>query len=586
MRVADYIMQRLVENGIRHLFMITGRGMLYLSDAAAKQDGLTCVCPHHEQAAAYAAMAYAQSVNGMGACMVSTGCAGTNALTPVLCAWQDEVPMIVVSGQNTLNETVRHTGVPVRTFGQQEADIVSLAAPITKYAVMIDDPQKIAFELDKAFYLANEGRKGPVWIDVPLDIQNARVEPEKLSRFTPEKTVSGVPDLTELQVALSAAKRPVLLLGAGVAAARNDVFSFVEKHQIPVVFESAAVDVYGSALPLSIGAIGAMGANRAANFAVQNADVILSVGAKLTTMTVGNEPAKFARAAKIFAVDIDDAEFQKNTVRLHQKIVCGFADFFTLLKTDFVTPSDWSEKCAHWKEIFPKCEDFRRAGDTVDIYLLADELGKTLADDAVFVTDAGLEELITPTTIPFKAAQKCVQPASQGAMGYALPAAIGAWYAAKRQTVLVTGDGSVMMNLQELQTIAHNKIPVKIIIVNNNCYAVIRKRQKDLFRTRTVGTDSENGVSCPDFRKVADCFGLKYEKISNPAELTAKLPAVLSDSEAVICEVMAPQDQTYLHNSYARTKTGKFVQRPLEDQSPYLPRDVFLSEMIVEPIDQ
>ena len=561
MRVADYIMQRLVENGIRHLFMITGRGMLYLSDAAAKQDGLTCVCPHHEQAAAYAAMAYAQSVNGMGACMVSTGCAGTNALTPVLCAWQDEAPLIVISGQNTLNETVRHTGVPVRTFGQQESDIVSLAAPITKYAVMIDDPQKIAFELDKAFYLANEGRKGPVWIDVPLDIQNARVEPENLPRFTPEMTASHAPDLTELQTALSAAKRPVLLLGAGVAAARNDVFSFVEKHQIPVVFESAAVDVYGSALPLS-------------------------VGAKLTTMTVGNEPAKFARAAKIFAVDIDDAEFQKNTVRLHQKIVCGFADFFALLKTDFVTPSDWVEKCARWKEIFPKCEDFRREGDTVDIYLLADELGKTLADDAVFVTDAGLEELITPTTIPFKAAQKCVQPASQGAMGYALPAAIGAWYAANRQTVLVTGDGSVMMNLQELQTIAHNKIPVKIIIVNNNCYAVIRKRQKDLFRTRTVGTDSENGVSCPDFRKVADCFGLKYEKISNPAELTAKLPAVLSDSDAVICEVMAPQDQTYLHNSYARTKTGKFVQRPLEDQSPYLPRDVFLSEMIVEPIDQ
>lgn len=586
MRVADYITQRLVEQNVRHLFMITGRGMLYLSDAAAKQEGLTCICPHHEQAASYAAMAYAQTTDGFGACMVSTGCAGTNALTGVLCAWQDEVPLIVISGQNTLKETVRHTHIPVRTFGQQEADVVALASPITKYAVMIDDPDSIAYELDKAFYLASSGRKGPVWIDVPLDIQNARIEETTLHRFVPKQKTTIISDLSVLKAALKSAKRPVLLLGASAAKVRQDIVSFVEKHQIPVVYEISAVDVYGGTYPLSIGAVGAMGANRAANFAIQNADMILSIGARLTTMTVGTEPEKFARKADIFAVDVDDAEFQKNTIPLKHKIVCDFDTFFQALDTDFQTPFNWREKCLHWKEIFPKCENDRRQNDKVDIYVLADALSKALAEDAVFVTDAGLEELITPTTINFKEKQKCIQPASQGAMGYALPAAIGAWFGLGRQTVLVTGDGSVMMNLQELQTIAHHQIPVKIIIVNNNCYAVIRKRQKDLFHTRMVGVDANNGVSCPDYQKVAECFGLAYERIENPQQLDDKLAAVLALDKPVVCEVFAPEDQSYLHNSYARTQSGKFVQRPLEDQSPYLPREVFLNEMIIEPIDQ
>lgn len=586
MRVADYIMQRLVEQNVRHLFMITGRGMLYLSDAAAKQEGLTCICPHHEQAASYAAMAYAQTTDGFGACMVSTGCAGTNALTGVLCAWQDEVPLIVISGQNTLKETVRHTHIPVRTFGQQEADVVALASPITKYAVMIDDPDSIAYELDKAFYLASSGRKGPVWIDVPLDIQNARIEETTLHRFVPKQKTTIISDLSVLKAALKSAKRPVLLLGASAAKVRQDIVSFVEKHQIPVVYEISAVDVYGGTYPLSIGAVGAMGANRAANFAIQNADMILSIGARLTTMTVGTEPEKFARKADIFAVDVDNAEFQKNTIPLKHKIVCDFDTFFQALDTDFQTPFNWREKCLHWKEIFPKCENDRRQNDKVDIYVLADALSKALAEDAVFVTDAGLEELITPTTINFKEKQKCIQPASQGAMGYALPAAIGAWFGLGRQTVLVTGDGSVMMNLQELQTIAHHQIPVKIIIVNNNCYAVIRKRQKDLFHTRMVGVDANNGVSCPDYQKVAECFGLAYERIENPQQLDDKLAAVLALDKPVVCEVFAPEDQSYLHNSYARTQSGKFVQRPLEDQSPYLPREVFLNEMIIEPIDQ
>lgn len=589
-RVADYVMQKLVQEGVRHLFMVTGRGMLYLSDAAAKEEGLTCVCPHHEQAAAYAAMAYAQTTGGVGACMVSTGCAGTNAVTGVLCAWQDDIPCVFISGQNTLKETVRHTKIPVRTFGQQEADIVSVVAPITKYAVMIEDPARIAFELDKAFYLARSGRKGPVWIDIPLDIQNMRVEPEELERFTPvpERHDIAAADIAYAREQLEKAKRPVVLIGSGIrsAGAEKNLARLVRQTDIPVVFSSSAADVFGARNDLSLGAVGTMGAGRAANFAVQNADFVLAIGSRLSSMTVGGDPEKFARAAKIMAVDIDGNEFRKATVRLDRAVQADAKAFLEELEFPFRAPPAWVEKCRHWKELFPRCEDFRRRNEKVDLYVLGDALSRVLPDDGIFVTDAGLEELILPTTLAFGAEQRCIQPASQGAMGYALPAAAGAFCASGRPVVAATGDGSVMMNLQELQTIAHNRFSIKILIVNNNCYAVIRRRQKDLFRTRTVGTDATDGVSCPDFRKVAECFGLLYKRIEGPDGLEEKLKEVLAAEGPVICEILSPEDQNYLHSSYARTARGRFVQRPLEDQSPYLDRELFLSEMIIDPIDQ
>lgn len=589
-RVADYVMQRLVQEGVHHLFMVTGRGMLYLSDAAAKEEGLTCVCPHHEQAAAYAAMAYAQTTGGLGACMVSTGCAGTNAVTGVLCAWQDDIPCVFISGQNTLKETVRHTKIPVRTFGQQEADIVSVVAPITRYAVMIEDPARIAFELDKAFHLARSGRKGPVWIDIPLDIQNMRVEPEELERFRPAEAADRIAeaDLAYAREQLEKAKRPVVLIGSGIrsAGAEDRLAQLVERTDVPLVFSSSAADVFGTRNALSLGAVGTMGAGRAANFAVQNADFVLAIGSRLTSMTVGSAPEKFARAAKIMAVDIDENEFRKGTVRLDRAVKADAKVFLEKLGFPFRTPPEWVEKCRHWKEIFPRCEDFRRRNEKVDLYVLGDALSRVLPDDGIFVTDAGLEELILPTTIAFGAEQRCIQPASQGAMGYALPAAVGAFCAAGRTVVAATGDGSVMMNLQELQTIAHNRFPIKLLIINNNCYAVIRRRQKDLFRTRTVGTDATDGVSCPDFSKAAACFGLPYERIEGPDGLEERLKEILATDGPVICEILSPEDQNYLHSSYARTARGRFVQRPLEDQSPYLDRELFLSEMIIDPIDQ
>ena len=592
MRVADYIMQRLVEAGIGHLFMVTGRGILYLSDAAAKCEELTCISVHHEQAGAYAAMSYAQYNGNLGACLVSTGCAGTNALTGVLCAWQDEVPCMFISGQNTLRETVRHTNLPIRTYGQQEADIVSIVSPITKYAVMIESPDRIAYEMDKALYFAKNGKKGPVWIDVPLDIQNMRIEPDELERFIPNQENNDISekDIIFVNKLLNKAERPVLLLGGGIrnSGAVKILRYVADTLHIPVVYASSAVDVYGAEHELSLGVVGTMAANRAANFAVQNSDMLLVLGNRLTSMTVGNESEKFARAATIVVVDIDPVEHEKGTVQIDRFINADVGAFLERLSQCRIkeTEGAWQEKCRHWKQIFPKCEIERKQSKEVDLYYLAESLSGCLERDALVVCDAGLEELIIPTTVAFYGEQRCLHPVSQGVMGYALPAAIGAWLASERQTVAVIGDGSVMMNVQELQTISYHKYPIKILIINNNCYAVIRKRQHDLFRTRTIGTDKSNGISCPDFKKLADCFGLQYKKIENSVNLDSELRSVLSCEGAILCEIMALDNQSYIHSSFTRSKSGKFVQRPLEDQSPFLERSLFLSEMIIEPIDQ
>lgn len=592
MRVADYIMQRLAQASIRHLFMVTGRGVLYLSDAAAKCEELQCVSVHHEQSGAYAAMAYAQYNQTLGACLVSTGCASTNAITGALCAWQDEIPCIFVSGQNTLRETVRHTKLPIRTYGQQEADIVGIVSPITKYAVMIEDPTCIAYEMDKALHLAQSCRKGPVWIDVPLDIQNMRVDPELLARFKPEPVHFGAneKDVDSVYESLREAKRPVVLVGSGIrgAGAVEELRRFADSYCLPTVSAASAVDVYGAERPLSLGVVSTMAANRAANFAVQNADLVLVMGNRLTSMTIGNAPDKFARAAKVIVVDIDPVEHQKGIVNIDILIQADAKDFLDKLDTrePFETEASWQEQCRHWKAVFPKCEEERKKSDAVDLHYLADRLSEHLPNDAVLVCDSGLEELIIPTTVAFREGQRCLHPVSQGAMGYALPASIGAWLSSGKQTIVVTGDGSFTMNLQELQTIIHNNYPIKLLVVNNNCYAVIRSRQQDLFRTRIIGTDASNGISCPDFRKVADCFGIHYEHIETSTGLDEGLGRALQTPGPVICEIMALEEQGFLHSSFARNKMGRFVQRPLEDQSPYLDRELFLSEMVIEPIDQ
>ena len=590
-RLADYVIQRIVDEGVKHIFLITGRGILYLSDAVAKNEEMTPVSVHHEQAAAYAAVAYSQYNDKLGAALVSTGCASTNAVTGVLNAWQDGVPVIFISGQNKLHETVAYTGKNIRTWGSQEANVIPIVKPITKYANIITDASKIGEEMDKAIYYATHGVKGPVWLDIPVDVQNMRVEPGQLSRWNGDEDIkeASKEELDFVVNALNEAKRPVFLIGSGIRAAHAiDAFKqLAEKTQIPVAFSASAVDTYGISHDLSMGTVGTIGGSRAGNFAVQNADLVLSIGCRLSPMLTDSQYEKFARAASLIVVDIDEEEHSKGTVRIDKLILSDAKKFIDGLLQADINPAttEWTDKCRHWKQIFPKCEEAFRSKDKIDLYDFADHLSKHLKDDAVVLTDAGLEEVIVPSVIGFKDGQRCLHPASQGCMGVALPASMGAWFSCGHDVVAVIGDGSVMMNLQEMQTISANKMGVKIIIINNKVYSVIRTRQVELFRNRTIGTNPENGVTTPDFKDVAQCFKIPYVKINDITELDEKLEQIMAIEGPVICEVMAVEDQVYIRNGAGFNAQRRFVMRPIEDQMPFIDRELLKREMIVEPID-
>ena len=590
-RLADYVIQRIVDEGVKHIFLITGRGILYLSDAVAKNEEMMPISVHHEQAAAYAAVAYSQYNDKLGVALVSTGCASTNAVTGVLNAWQDGVPVLFISGQNKLHETVAYTGKQIRTWGSQEANVIPIVKPITKYANIITDASKIGEEMDKAIYYATHGVKGPVWLDIPVDVQNMRVEPEQLSRWNGDESIkeASADDVIFVADALKDAKRPVFLIGNGIRASHSiEVFkNLAEKTKIPVCFSASAVDTYGISYELSMGTVGTIGGTRAGNFAVQNSDLVVSIGCRLSPMLTDSQYQKFARDAKVIVVDIDENEHSKDTVRI-DRLILSDAKFFIdalLMENLPETSKEWQDKCRHWKQIFPKCEEAFKSKDKIDLYDFADRLTNHLKDDAVVLTDAGLEEVIVPSVIGFKDGQRCLHPASQGCMGVALPASMGAWYSCGHDVVAVIGDGSVMMNLQEMQTISANNMGIKIIIINNKVYSVIRTRQVELFRNRTIGTNPENGVTTPDFKDVAQCFKIPYIKINHIDELDTKLDEVMNTEGPVICEVMAVEDQVYIRSGAGFNAQRKFVVRPLEDQMPFMDREILKSEMIVEPID-
>ena len=594
-RVADYVIDKIVKCGIKHIFMVTGRGILYLTDAVAKNKNITAVSTYHEQGASYAAMAYAAATDGMAACLVSTGCAAANAVTAALCAYQDNLPVIFISGQNMLNETTKYTGVDIRTFGSQEADIIPVVASVTKYATMLTSADSAADELNKAIKIANDGRKGPVWIDIPLDIQNARLDETKSDILgqSNNKVSASTKEISTVVDEFKMASRPIIFIGGGIRSAEaiDEVKKFVELNGIPLVYSTAAADAYGSGHKLSIGAVGSLGGSRAGNFAVQNADYILAIGTKLCSQSIG-ESKQFARGAKVVVVDIDEIEHTKKGPRIDRVIISDAREFLKSLNSRNIELQidEWVLKCQHWKEIFAVKNEVHIteliSQNKIDLYNFADVISDFLPDDASVITDAGLEELIIPSAVRYRENQRCLFPAAQGAMGYAIPAILGAHYAGKENIVTVVGDGSIMMNIQELQLIGNYRIPAKIFVINNNMYAVIRKRQHDLFRNRTIGNDPSDGVPAPDFEKLAYAFGLEYKKIGCERELAEGIRDTLNAEGPCMCEVMCVEDQKYLHTSFAFTDKRRLVKRPLEDLSPFIDRELFKSEMIVNPIEE
>lgn len=595
MRVADYIFERLNNVGVDTIFSVSGRGALYLTDAVAKNSKIKNIASHHEQASGFAAVGYAQASESLGVALVSTGCASTNLITPVLSAWQDNLPCIFISGQNILGETSNYTGLKIRTYGQQEADIIPIVSSITKFSRMIHKAEEIVDVLEHALTMALSGRKGPCWIDVPLCLQSAQIDISEddlnkpiVIKANPKANDIEIEEVAEL---IKASKRPSILIGSGIksAKAQGELSDLIKLTSMPVIYAHSACDVYNYENHMSIGSIGAMGASRAGNFTLQNCDLLIVIGHRLSSYTTGVDFHKFCREGKIIVVDIDPIEHQKKSVGIDQLIISDALSFIKTLriKLDGYSASYfWREKCLQWKRVFPAVEENFKNSEEIDLYELTEVLSEHTPPNYCIATDSGFIELILPSNFKFKNGQKAIHPIAQGAMGYSLPAAIGAYFSTKNPVVVVVGDGSIMMNIQELQTIKHHKLPIAIIVVNNDVYGIIRRRQKDLFRRRLIGVDPDTGVSCPNYEKIAIAFELNYVRIQNKIELSKQLSRINNLSGPIIIEVFTKSNQDYIEVSNAKNENGKWVRRPLEDQFPFLDRSLFLQQMIVQPIDQ
>lgn len=599
MRVCDLIAEFIYQQGIRDVFMVSGGGLMYLTDGLACNTNLHKICCHHEQAVAMAAVGYAKYA-GMGCGYVTTGCGGTNAMTGLLNAWQDNTPCLFVSGQCKKKETLGYIGLPIRQVGVQEADIVTLVSSITKYAVMVERPEDILYHLEKAFYLARNGRPGPVWLDIPMDVQSAEVEPDKLNHYIPSERASGKEELSEWETAdivreLLKAKRPVIVAGHGIrlAGAVEEFRQFVHKTGIPVVCSRLGTDSLPTMDNLNIGRIGNKG-TRAGNYALQNADLVLAIGSRLSVSSTGQQYEYFAREAKVIAVDIDPYEHRKNTVHVDQVIVADAKRLIETLngmdlekKCDF---KEWAKKCLEWKNRYPVClEEYYDDSDGINMYVFVEELSKYLKEDSVLVTDTGSAVYVPAQGIKtFSEKQRYITSGAQAEMGFTIPASIGVCMArCAGQTLGITGDGSFQMNIQELQTIVHYHLPVKLFVWNNDGYLSIRATQRKFFDGRYIGTDSTSGVSFPDLEKIADAYGIRYHKMDKIDKMKEQFEEIMSDNEPVICEVITKRDLLVAPSvSSKQLADGRLVSAPIEDMFPFLPRDEFMENMIVKPIKE
>lgn len=588
-RVTDIVASFLVEQGIKDIFTLTGGGAMFLNDGIASNDDINAICNHHEQACAMGAVAYAKYKNGLAAAMFSTGCGSTNAITGLLDAWQDNTPVIFISGQIKRKETSRNSQTNLRQFGVQETDIISIVETLTKYSVMVNEPEEILYHLEKAAHLAMTGRPGPVWIDIPLDVQGFFIETDELKHFTPEveaaKEIKGIERLIKMY---EQAERPIILAGNGVrlSGSVDRLRDFSSKNNIPCAVSYLAADYFEQDNPNYVGRLGIKG-DRAGNFAIQNSDLIISLGSRLSVCLTGHEYELFARNAKLVVVDIDEDEHKKDTVNIDQFIYADVRDFLSEFASKITpkAPGDWQKKCIHWKNKWPVYQEGYDA-NTVNMYEFTKALSELASEDSIVVSDAGSSYYVTSQSFTLNnKKQRYITSGAQADMGFTLPAAIGACIAANKPVIGITGDGSFQLNIQELQTIKHYNLPVKLIVWNNNGYLSIRATQNKFFDGRRIGTDPESGVSFPEVEKIANAYGLPYVKINNVSELKEKLSDVLTASGPVICEVICPENQEIIPAvSAVKNDDGSMTSKPIEDMYPFLERDEFLNEMIVKSI--
>ena len=587
MRVSDYIFRTLADWGLRQAFLVTGGGAMYLNDALGREPRIQWLCNLHEQACAIAAEAYARTAGIPAVVCVTSGPGGTNAVTGVTGAWLDSIPMIVISGQ-IKTETMLSTypELRLRQLGDQEINIVDIVRPITKYAAEVKNPQTIRYHLERAYYLAMTGRPGPVWLDIPLDIQAAEISPDALSGYDageeplPELNPA---DVIETLSRLREAKRPVLIAGSGIisAGARELFRSIVRQWQIPVLTALSGIDLLPSDFPYFFGRPGILGA-RAANFILQNADLLLVIGTRMNIRQIGYDCKNVARAAYRIMVDIDSAELSKPTFRVDHKIHADTGDFLRALEGSGLPPKeDWLAHCRRRKQYPPVLPEHRSRTDYVSSYAFPELLARFMKPKSIIVTGNGTAYTSTFQALPVREGDRVIANVACAAMGYDLPAAIGAAIAAPDRDVLcITGDGSIQMNLQELQTIVSRKLPVKIFLYNNAGYLSIKLTQNSFFGGHFIGSTADTGVVLPDMRKIAAAYGFHTRLLRTNEEAERLLPEILAEPGPVLCEVMTdPMEQLGPKAASVRLPDGRIVSRPLEDLAPFLPDEELESNM-------
>jgi len=606
MKLSDYVVRFIADQGVKHVFLVTGGGAMHLNNSLGAFPAIEAICNSHEQASAICAEGYAKATNGLGVCMVTTGPGGTNAVTGVAGAWLDSTPTLFISGQvkrpdRMFDKDGRPLGM--RQLGVQEVDIVSIVKPITKYAVTVLDPNEIRYHLEKAAYLALHGRPGPVWIDIPLDVQASEIgDPSALRSFAPAELPQPrdrnplTDEVRRLIQKLNESDRPLLFAGNGIrlAHAEKEFEQLRRVIGIPTVATWCAADLVPSTDPTYVGRPGSVAA-RGANFALQNCDFLLAIGVRLDFAITGYAPQNLAREAHKVAVDIDPAELKKLDPYLQQPICSDAREFLTelLKQSDTILPksrSAWNNRCAEWKTRYPVVTDeHRKPEGRVSIFNLAEVIGtESKADDLLVSGSSGAGIEIFLLACPTRNGQRIYHTAGLGAMGYGLPMSLAVCIASgRKQTILVDGDGGFQFNIQELETAARLNLPVKFFVLNNDGYASIRASQTGYFGKPNIGCDSRTGLNVPNMSKIAESYGIASMVISDQANLRAEVRRafaiegpVITDVHVIPDEMRAPRLQSY------QKPDGSMVSRPLEDMYPFLPREEFLANMIVKPLPE
>jgi len=588
-RVADYIADFIAGLGVEHVFLLPGGGAMHLNDAVGKHPRLEVVACLHEQAAAIAAEAYCRINENMGVAMVTTGPGATNTVTAVAGAWIESVPLLIVSGQVKRADLLR--GAPLRQKGVQEVDIVSVVSPITKYAVTIERPEDIRRELERAVSIARAGRAGPVWIDVPLDVQGAPIDPALLQGWEapPEQPIAiDTSVLEQIHQLLEGAERPLLLAGHGVrlSGAAQLFRNIVEAMGVPVVTTWNAMDLLPYEHPLYVGRPGVV-ALRAPNFAIQNADLLISIGCRLDNIITAYNPRDFARAARKVVVDVDANEIEKLDMAMDLAVTSDAKAFLAALSqqldgAEFRRPQ-WLERCRDWKSRYGVNDGkpFPATGP-ISHFQLADSLSDAIAPDTLISTgSSGLAVEVFYTVFRNRPGQRVFLTSGLGAMGYGLPAAIGACFAnGRKPMVAVESDGSLQLNIQEFATMRAFDLPICLVVLNNGGYASIRNTQRNYFEGRYVGTGPEAGLWMPDLEDVARTYRLPFRRISDAAELASGLVEAMAQPRPLIIEVMLMTDEALSPKVAAVPQVdGSMTSMPLEDMSPLLPLEVLEKEM-------